>query len=113
VVTASKDKTARVWDLTPDGSPPEHWLALTQLSSGRRINANGVLISFTATEFTALWNKLRARSPQEFTVSPAQALAWHRREMEDCIRERNSAAAVFHAWHAAPEFHLLWAALHP
>jgi hypothetical protein len=37
----------------------------------------------------------------------------HRREMEDCIRERNQAAAVFHAWHATPEFHLLWAALHP
>jgi len=33
--------------------------------------------------------------------------------MEDCIRERNPAAAAFHAWHASPEFHLLWGALRP
>jgi WD40 repeat protein len=113
VVTASHDTTARVWDLTPDERPPEHWFDLTQLWSGRRIDASGSPVPLTAEEFAALWNKLRSRYPHEFTVSPAQALDWHRREMENCLRERNPAAAVFHAWHAAPEFHLLWAALHP
>jgi hypothetical protein len=39
--------------------------------------------------------------------------AWHRREMADCLRERNPAAAAFHVWHAVPEFHFLGAALHP
>jgi hypothetical protein len=113
VVTASHGKTARVWDLTPDDRPAEDLLALAQLWSGRRIDPAGALVPLTAEEIAQTWQKLRPRYPQDFTVSAAQALAWHRREMKDCVRERNPAAAVFHAWHAAPEWHLLGAALHP
>jgi hypothetical protein len=113
VVTASLDKTARLWDLAPDNRPAEDWLALVQLLSGRRVDASGALVPLTAEEFTQIWQKLHPRYPQEFTVSAAQAFAWHRREMGDCIRERNPAAAVFHAWHASPEFHLLWGTLRP
>jgi WD40 repeat protein len=113
VLTASKDKTAQIWDLTPDDRPTEYWLALAQVLSDRRIDASGALVPLTAEEFTKAWQKLRARYPQDFTVTAEQAFAWHRREMEDCLRERNPAAAAFHAWHATPEFHLFWAALHP
>jgi hypothetical protein len=81
--------------------------------SGRRIDNSGALIPLTAEEFTQSWKKLRPLYLQEFTVPAAQALAWHRREMADCLREGHPAAAAFHAWHAAPEFHLLWGALHP
>jgi WD40 repeat protein len=113
VLTASEDKTARVWDLVPDDRPVEEWLALAQLWSSRRVDDTGALVPLTSEEITQALQKLRTRYPQDFTVTAEQAFAWHRREMADCIRERNPAAAVFHAWHASPEFHLLWAALHP
>jgi hypothetical protein len=43
-----------------------------------------------------IWQTLRTKYPQDFTVTPAQALAWHRREAEACAREKNPAAALFH-----------------
>jgi hypothetical protein len=107
------DQTGRVWDLTPDNCPLDDWLALAQLYSGRRIDATGGLILLATEEFIRAWQKLSPRYPQAFTISPAQALAWHRREMEDSLRERNPDAALFHAWHATPEWHVFWAALHP
>jgi hypothetical protein len=91
----------------------EDWLALARLWSGRRVDDTGAFVPLTAEEFTQAWHKLRPRYPQEFTVTAEQAFAWHRREMETCLVERNPAAAVFHAWHACPEFHLLWATLRP
>jgi hypothetical protein len=42
------------------------------------------------------WEYLRSKYPQDFTVTPAQALAWHRREAESCVKEQNPAAALFH-----------------
>jgi WD40 repeat protein len=105
--------TARVWKMSTDGRPLEDLFALTQLWSGHRIDATGGLIHLTAEEFAEAWQKLRPRYPQDFTVTAEQAFAWHHREMVDCLREGNPAAAVFHAWHATPEWHVLWAALHP
>ena len=52
------------------------------------------------------WKYLRAKYPQDFTVSPAQALAWHRREAESCVKEQNPAAALFHTLYAGD---LRWA----
>jgi len=43
--------------------------------------------------------------PQDFTVTPAQARAWHRREAADCINENNAYAAVFH-WVQAGDMNL-------
>jgi hypothetical protein len=113
VVTAGETYTARIWDLTPDDRSPEDWLLLTQFWSGRRIDATGALIPLTDEERLQAWQKLRPRYEQDFTVTAEQAFAWHRSEMADCLREGNPAAAVFHAWHAVPEWHVLWAALHP
>jgi hypothetical protein len=113
LLTASGDKTAQVWDLLSDERPTADWLALAQLWSGRRVDPSGGMRSLTPQEFARAWKNLRPRYPQDFTVTATVGITWHRREMADCIREGNPAAAVFHAWHAAPEFHLLWAALHP
>jgi WD40 repeat protein len=113
VYTVSRDGTLWNWDLTTDDRPLEDWLALAQLWSGRRIDASGSLVPLSAVELTTALDRLRPRYPQEFTVSSEQVIAWHRGEMEACVRERNPAAALFHARHAAPEWHVLWAALHP
>ncbi len=32
----------------------------------------------------------------KFTVTPQQVTAWHRREAEACVQEKNPAAALFH-----------------
>jgi hypothetical protein len=44
---------------------------------------------------------LRDRYPAEFIVTAEQALGWHRREAEACVREKNPAAALFHALHGS------------
>jgi hypothetical protein len=41
------------------------------------------------------WTTLRAKYPQDFTVSPAQALPWHRLQAEACVKEQNTAAALY------------------
>jgi hypothetical protein len=113
VFTIDSKGAPRIWNLSPADRPEEDWLTLARLWSSRRIDAVGGVIPLTAEEFAHAWQKLRQRYPQELSVTVEHAFAWHRREMADCLRERNPAAAVFHAWHAFPEFHFLWAALHP
>jgi WD40 repeat protein len=108
VLTDGERKYRWVWDLAPDDRPSEDWVALMQLLSCRRTEDPGTLGPLSREEIDQAWNKLRKRYPKDFTVTAEQVIVWHRREMEDCIRERNPAAAVFHAWHAFPEFHLLW-----
>jgi hypothetical protein len=51
--------------------------------------------------------KLRAKYPRDFTVQPADALAWHRQEYQACLKEKNAPAALFHYFHG----HLDWALL--
>jgi WD40 repeat protein len=96
VVTASYDKTARVWELAADGRPVEDLPRLTQLLSGHRIDDTGVIVPLSLKELQAFWDDLRQRYPADFTVSPAAARAWREREIGDCLREGNLAAAEFH-----------------
>jgi tetratricopeptide (TPR) repeat protein len=84
VVTASRDQTARVWDLAPDERPKEDLLRLVQVLSGHRLDSTGAFAPLTPEEFRAAWQVLKARYPQDFSVSAEQALACHRREAEAC-----------------------------
>jgi len=45
---------------------------------------------------SASWADLRARYPQDFTVTPAQARAWRERQIAGCLKEGNLDAAQFH-----------------
>ena len=49
-------------------------------------------------ELQRLWADQRAKYPADFTVSPAAARAWREREIGDCLKEGNLAAAEFHYW---------------
>jgi tetratricopeptide (TPR) repeat protein len=84
VVTAAEDGTAQVWDLAPDERPKEDLLRLVQVLSGHRLDATGGLVPLTTDEFRAGWEVLKAKYPQEFSVSAEQPLAWHRRQAEEC-----------------------------
>jgi tetratricopeptide (TPR) repeat protein len=88
--------TARVWDLSPDERPTADLVLRAQLLRGQRMDQHGALVPMTTLESHAAWEALRTRYPADFTVSPEQALAWHRREVEACLRERNAPAELFH-----------------
>ena len=42
----------------------------------------------------------RSRYPADFAGSVPEALAWHQREAEACLREKNGPAALFHLLHS-------------
>jgi hypothetical protein len=107
LVTASGDKTARVWDLFPDNRPAEDWILLAELMAGHRLDRHGALIPLSPDEVRKGFAKLRAKYPQDFTVRPADALAWHRQEFQACRNEKNGPAALFHYVHG----HLDWTLL--
>ena len=60
-------------------------------------------------EFRADWQKLREKYPADFTVTPAQILAWHQREAAAAFREQNAAASLFHYFHSSWEWAFLLA----
>jgi tetratricopeptide (TPR) repeat protein len=96
VVTASNDKTARVWDVSTDERPAEDWVQLTQFLAGK-MDRFGGHYAMTCEEMKESWNYLLAKYPQDFTVTPEQALAWHQREAEVCTTEENWAGTLLHA----------------
>ena len=61
VVTASLDKTARVWKiLPPKAGPPPMWFAdFLRYMAQRRLNTDGELVWLGADEWLALREKLR------------------------------------------------------
>jgi WD40 repeat protein len=105
VVTASGESSKRgealVWDLAPDDQPTADLMLLTQLLHGHRLDRLGALVRLSPEEQRAAFQTLSAKYPQDFTVTPAQALAWHQREAEACVREKNPAAALFHTLHGS------------
>src|SRR5262249_49639851 len=85
IVTASDDRTARVW-ASPIGDDREwkDWIRLAQMLSGTRIDQGGQLVPITPAEFRDAWQALREKYPDDFVASPREVLAWHSREAEDC-----------------------------
>jgi tetratricopeptide (TPR) repeat protein len=96
VVTASQDGTARVWDVAPDERPKEDLLRLVQVLAGHRLDPTGAFAPLTTEEYRAAWQVLKAKYPQDFSVSTEEALAWHRREAEACEAAGDCFAARKH-----------------
>jgi WD40 repeat protein/serine/threonine protein kinase len=106
VVTGGSDKTARIWDVSPDPRPVGDLPRLAQLLSNHRIDDTGAAVPLSGEELKRLWDDLRPRYPADFAVSPAAARAWREREIGDCLREGNLAAAEFHYWWLVAEMAL-------
>jgi WD40 repeat protein len=84
IVTTSVDPIARVWDLPFDDRPLQDLAVLAEVLSGHRLRGAGEFIKLEPDEFKATW---LANSPQfaaDFSSSPEQARAWHRREATEC-----------------------------
>jgi WD40 repeat protein len=68
--TRTRGGTAYVWDLSPDPRPVEDLVRLTQLLSGETLDVHsGGLERMPATGLREAWPALRAKYPQEFTLS--------------------------------------------
>jgi len=107
LITAGEDGVVRSWDLRPDVRPVADWLRLGSFMSGHRLDDTSGLAPLRYEDYRDTWPVFRAQYPEDFAADPQQALAWHRREAEACVRERNTAAALFHTLHSSPEWWIL------
>jgi WD40 repeat protein/tetratricopeptide (TPR) repeat protein len=96
-LTFGADRTARVWDVSPDEHSEEEVVRLAQLLSGRRLDATANLISLSREEWLQQWHELRDKDPRLFAPADRHgALAWHRTEAAGCAAAGRWAAAVWH-----------------
>jgi hypothetical protein len=105
LATACHDGTARVWSLPgPDPRPLEDLVLLAPVLSTQRVDATDGLVEVEPAAQRRALEELRARYPEDFAGSVPEALAWHQREAEACLREKNSPAARFHLLHSRWEW---------
>jgi tetratricopeptide (TPR) repeat protein len=64
--------------------------------SGRVIDATGVPVHLDARTVRRAWETLRAKFPEDFRLSRAALLGWHRREAETCLKGEHWWAAAHH-----------------
>ena len=97
LATACYDGTVKVWPLpAPDPRPLEDLVLLAHLLSAKRVDATDGLIGVEPADQRRVLERLRPRYPTDFTASLPESLAWHQREAEACLWEKNSPAALFH-----------------
>src|SRR5262249_25648640 len=100
LATACHDGTVTVWPLpAPDRRPLEDLVLLAQLLSAKCVDATDGLVEVEPAAQCRALEQLRSRYPADFACSAWEALAWHRREAEACLREKNGSAALFHLLH--------------
>src|SRR5262249_15960132 len=79
-------RPALLWDLSPDSRPTADLIRRAQLLRAGRIDQAGGYDLLTVPEIRDAWQSLRTKYPQDFTVTPDQVRAWHRREAQACVR---------------------------
>jgi tetratricopeptide (TPR) repeat protein len=97
IVTAGRDGVAKLWTMEASSLPSEESAALARLVSARKVDATEGLVRITTAEFRELWERTRDRYGRYLEVSPEEAAAWHRRELQRCEAAGLSEAAVHHS----------------
>ena len=77
---------------------------LAQVLSTQRVDATDGLVEVEPAAQRRALEELRSRYPADFAGSAKEALAWHQREAEACLREKNGPAALFHLLHCRWEW---------
>jgi WD40 repeat protein/serine/threonine protein kinase len=107
LATVCQDGAARIWNLPgPDRLPLNDLVLLAQVLSTQRVDARDGLVQVEAAAQRQALEELRSRYPADFASSVPEALAWHQRETEACLREKNGPAALFHLLHSRWEWWL-------
>jgi tetratricopeptide (TPR) repeat protein len=84
-----------MWNLAPESRPTAEVVELVQLLAGHRLDGTTVT-ALTADEAKKAWDALKPRYAADFTASNDRALAWARRGLDECEREKNWVGAVHH-----------------
>ncbi|MBL8825190.1 MAG: protein kinase [Planctomycetia bacterium] len=97
VVTASTDQTARVWALSADTRPTADLLKLAQVYASHKIDDTGGLQPLDVEkELLPMYNEMKAKYPDEFIPKYEDTRRWRLKQIEECCRERNLPAALYH-----------------
>jgi Flp pilus assembly protein TadD len=98
VASVSKGGVAFVWDLdlSPGDRPIADLVLQAQLLASRQVDQSGDLAPVEPANLGAAWERLRPRYPGDFSVTSETMLAWHRREADTSLRQRQWTAALTH-----------------
>src|SRR5262249_41485541 len=100
LATVCRDGSGWVWTLPgPDPRPLADLVLLAQVHSAQRVDATDGLVEVEPAAQRRALEELRARYPADFADSVPEARAWHQREAEACLRDKNGPAALFHLLH--------------
>ena len=72
---------------------------LAQVLSAKRVDATDGLVEVEPAAQRRALEQLAPVTPPDFAGSVPETLAWHQREAEACLREKNGPAALFHLLH--------------
>src|SRR5205807_1213917 len=74
--------TERLWQLPTTDRPSDDLLRQAQLQSSHRIDPTGSFVPLEQGTLRTDWQALRARYAEDSSASPADVLAWHRRQAD-------------------------------
>src|SRR5262249_51503082 len=83
-------------DLPLDDRPVADLVQLSQMLAFARVDAAGNVVPLQLQELTNTTRLLREKYPEQFKATPAEALAWHKREALESEAEGDLSAALFH-----------------
>ncbi len=96
LVTTERGKRSWIWHLPVDDRPTTELADISELLSAQRISSSGRLAPAQLDALKALWTRLRASHPAQFTVSRGEIAAWHEFQSEDCELREQWSGAIFH-----------------
>ncbi|HUR47512.1 MAG TPA: protein kinase [Candidatus Saccharimonadales bacterium] len=77
VLTSCADGRARIWTLTTNASSLPQMALLSELLSGKRVDARGGLTEVDVSSLSNVWHTLRAAAPATFAATPSEIANWH------------------------------------
>ncbi len=96
VVVGGFDGTTRLWELRADPRPAADLLLWAELLAGAHIDERIGMVPVSGSAVQPTWPGLRAKYPEDFTVTAQDILSWHQREAEICETGRQWSAARHH-----------------
>jgi WD40 repeat protein len=96
IVASDFRGNAWIWELPLDKIPMDDLKMISRLLSGNLSNSTDGLASSKSKSPEAMWERLQAQYPSNFTVSAQEIEAWHEFEAEDSEANQEWYAAVFH-----------------
>jgi WD40 repeat protein/predicted Ser/Thr protein kinase len=89
-------KRARLWSLPKEARPVADLVSLAQLLAGRRIDADGNLVSWPSSSASSEWARLSAKFPAGFARGSSQVRQWRERIVESSENGEHWFTAGFH-----------------